>query len=541
MTDMHNDTKNVRWTGFSASIPGGGHIRRGIPCQDASAVMTSPRPAAIVCDGRGSAKLSHFGAQEAVNAFRFQMSVLDPFLVNILDGEEEKTEQWVKFCRIMYRTLMQVKYDLAEKHNEAEKEFDCTVAFAIAGEKHIGCFQVGDGSIVLRQNGVCKTVFLPEKGEFANQTHFLRPGGEEQMKFQYALLDATVNSGIAITSDGPEHLMFRLADMTPGKIFDMFLEDLRKEELCKQDLMDYLTRREWADDPRGSDDRSLAVLARIGYEPAILPEKLEPETNSVPVVEVAADNPEIEPDRESAQEKTELAPKAVSETAPEKLEPAPEVESESAQEKTELAPKAVSETAQEKLDPAPEAESETELPAEVQTAPPDVKKKGVPYWTLAIVSGLALGLLAETEILLKQRQTIFQQKGEILYLRQELAYRMQAEQALPEPTLPQPNQPVAPDTKELDPESTPAQPSQPVVPAEKETDPEPTPVQPSQPVIPTGKDEEPKPIQPQTSQPVTSDKKGLSVVPGMERKHSPDDSEKLENENIHEEDIPDEM
>ena len=201
----------------------------------------------------------------------------------------------------------------------------------------------------------------------------------------------------------------------------------------------------------------------------------------------------------------------------------------------------MSETAQEKLDPAPEAESETELPAEVQTAPPDVKKKGVPYWTLAIVSGLALGLLAETEILLKQRQTIFQQKGEILYLRQELAYRMQAEQALPEPTLPQPNQPVAPDTKELDPESTPAQPSQPVVPAEKETDPEPTPVQPSQPVIPTGKDEEPKPIQPQTSQPVTSDKKGLSVVPGMERKHSPDDSEKLENENIHEEDIPDEM
>ena len=32
MTDMHNDTKNVRWTGFAASIPGGGHIRRGIPC-----------------------------------------------------------------------------------------------------------------------------------------------------------------------------------------------------------------------------------------------------------------------------------------------------------------------------------------------------------------------------------------------------------------------------------------------------------------------------------------------------------------------------
>ena len=200
---VHDDAKTARWTGFAASIPGGGHIRRGIPCQNASAVATAPRPAVIVCDGRGSAKLSHFGAQGAVGAFRFQTSVLEPFLAGILDGEKRKTEQWGKFCRIMHRTLMQVKYDLTEKYDENEKEFDCTVAFAVAGKKHIGCFQVGDGSIVLRQNGVCRTVFLPGKGEFANQTLFLRPGGEERMDFQYALLDAGENSGIAAASVGP--------------------------------------------------------------------------------------------------------------------------------------------------------------------------------------------------------------------------------------------------------------------------------------------------------------------------------------------------
>ena len=260
------------WSGFAASIPGGGHIRRGIPCQDASLVFTEPRPAAIVCDGRGSASLSHFGAQEAVKAFQFQVSVLNPYLENILDSEEKKEEQWIKFCRIMYRTRMRVKYDLAEKYHTDEKEFDSTVAFAVAGTKYIGCFQVGDGSIVLRQNGICKTVFIPEKGEFANQTHFLRAGGEEKMKFQYALFRTEENSGIAITSDGPEHLMCHLSDMTPGKIFDSLFDDLLKKELCKQDIMDYLTRREWADDPRGSDDRSLAVLARIGEEEKSLPE-----------------------------------------------------------------------------------------------------------------------------------------------------------------------------------------------------------------------------------------------------------------------------
>ena len=138
-----HDEKTIRWIGFAASIPGGGHIRHGVPCQDASAVMTSPRPAAIVCDGRGSASLSHYGAQGAVDAFRFQLSVLEPFLVNILDKEEEKTDQWIKFCRIMYRTLMQVKYDLAEKHNTDEKEFDCKSHLSLPGKSTLAVFRWG--------------------------------------------------------------------------------------------------------------------------------------------------------------------------------------------------------------------------------------------------------------------------------------------------------------------------------------------------------------------------------------------------------------
>ena len=462
----NNDAKNTHWTGFAASIPGGGHIRHGIPCQDASAVMTSPRPAVIVCDGRGSAKLSHLGAQGAVNSFRFQMSVLEPFLVSILDGEEEKTEQWVKFCRIMYRTLMQVKYDLAEKHNEEEKEFDCTVAFAIAGEKHIGCFQVGDGSIVVRQNGICKTIFLPEKGEFANQTHFLRPGGEEQMKFQYALLDAGVHSGIAITSVGPDHLMFRLADMTPGKIFDMFLADLRKEELCKQDLMDYLTRREWADDPRGSDDRSLALLARVGVEPAVEP---------------------------AAVDANEPVPQSTSEI---KSEMPPENES------------ALEHPAEVCLEPEQESHTETEVQTEAPAVSAETKKKGIPCWTLAVVSGLALGLLAETVCLMMQAQTISRQQTEILSLRQKIAHKKQAEQVLPKSTRPQPNRQKVP----------------------------------AKPVAPAAKEEKSGTALPSPVPSAATDRGARKPnIPEKESCNSTDTSEKTENGNIHKEDIPHEM
>lgn len=257
---MNSNLKSL-WSGFSASIIGSGHIKRGLPCQDASTVVTGPRPALIVCDGRGSASRSQDGASAAVRDFTSQCAVFEPLLATILDADEANAGRWEQFCRILYRTLMQTKLNLSAEHNVPEKEFDFTVAAAVVGTNWIGCFQVGDGSIVLRQNGTPETAFLPDKGEFANQTHFLRENGEAKGKFHAKLFSAKENSGVAITSDGPEHLMFRLADMTPGMIFNRLFDDMQSRSLTKQDIMDYLTRREWDKDPRGQDDRSIAILA----------------------------------------------------------------------------------------------------------------------------------------------------------------------------------------------------------------------------------------------------------------------------------------
>ena len=265
-----NSTTTPISRGFAASVPGAGHIRYGTPCQDASGIVLSPRPAAIVCDGRGSAKLSHFGAQGAVRAFFSQLNVLEPFLAGVLD-REAPPEKWNGLCRLLYRTLLQVKLDLAAEKGGDEKDFDFTVAFAVAGRKSIGCFQVGDGAIVLRNDGICRTAFDPDKGEFSNQTCFLRPGGEAKGRYHAGLFPAQGNAGTAITSDGPEYLMFRQADMEPGPIFGQLLDDLAAGELCEQDLRDYLTRSVWAADPRGSDDRSIAVL--MPSPVAVVPQK----------------------------------------------------------------------------------------------------------------------------------------------------------------------------------------------------------------------------------------------------------------------------
>ncbi|MGN0880011.1 MAG: PP2C family serine/threonine-protein phosphatase, partial [Oligosphaeraceae bacterium] len=313
-----------RWSALAASIPGSGHIRRAIPCQDASLAILSPRPALIVCDGRGSAQRSHDGAQAAVRAFKSQIAVFEPMLASILDSPDDRSSAWLQFSRIIYRTLMQVKLDLAEQHSLPEREFDFTVAFAIAGSHHIGCFQVGDGAIVLRQDDVCRTAFRPDKGEFANQTQFLREHGEEHGNFQARLFAADANSGIAITSDGPEHLMFHLASMTPGPIFPHLFDELQAQNLSWQDLMDYLTRREWNDDPRGTDDRSLALLIPNEFpqpkpQPKPKPSKPAPEPEPQPAAPEPAPAPEPEPQPAAP----EPAPAPEPEPQPAAPEPAP--------------------------------------------------------------------------------------------------------------------------------------------------------------------------------------------------------------------------
>ena len=248
------------WKGFSASIPGSAHIRKDIPCQDASLVITGMRFAAIVCDGCGSSTHSHYGAQAAVKIFRTQIAILEPIISSILDCEKTVLEAWRNFCRIICRTLIQIKLELAEEYHLPEKEFDFTVAFAITGKKFIGCCQIGDGAIVLRQNNALLTAFKPSKGEFTNQTVFLRSGEDAKGKFQFGIYAASENNGIAITSYGPAHIMFKLPEMSPGKVFEAMFNDLVKGDLNRQDILDYLTDHHWNDDPRGSDDRSLAIL-----------------------------------------------------------------------------------------------------------------------------------------------------------------------------------------------------------------------------------------------------------------------------------------
>lgn len=160
----------------------------------------------------------------------------------------------------MIRTVCRKKMELAEKYALPEKEFDFTIAFAVWGKERCGFFQVGDGAITLREEGGSFCVFEPDKGEFDNQTTFLRHGDEVKKTYHACMIPSCDIDGIAITSDGPEFLMYQLPDMIPGPVFNKMFDDLKAENLHRQDILDYLTGSRWSRDPRGNDDRSLAIL-----------------------------------------------------------------------------------------------------------------------------------------------------------------------------------------------------------------------------------------------------------------------------------------
>lgn len=125
-----------------------------------------------------------------------------------------------------------------------------------------------------------------------------------------------------------------------------------------------------------------------------------------------------------------------------------------------------------------------------------------------MVSGLALGLLAETVCLMMQAQTISRQQTEILSLRQKTAHKKQAEQVLPKSTRPQPNR-----------QKVPAKPVAPAAKEEKSGTPLPFPI-------------------PSAATDRGARKPNISE---KESTNSTDTSEKTENGNIHKEDIPHEM
>jgi hypothetical protein len=162
------------WRYVAASVIGTSHEKAGGTCQDANDCKVYARPAgekvlaAAVADGAGSAD---FGGEGAARSCRALLELMEQHL-----NAGCTVEQVTKDTVVSWLTTIQNLLDEEAKAVSRERrDFACTILGLLVGESCAACLQVGDGVMVLAdsEEHAYGHVFWPDRGEYANTTHFV--------------------------------------------------------------------------------------------------------------------------------------------------------------------------------------------------------------------------------------------------------------------------------------------------------------------------------------------------------------------------------
>ena len=159
---------------MAASVIGTSHEKAGGTCQDANECEIYSLPtgeqvlAAAVADGAGSAVC---GGEGAARTCHVLLGLLKEHLCSgnaIEEITKDTAKSWIT-------TIQNVLEEEAKTVSRERRDFACTVLGLIVGDCCAACLQVGDGVMVLAdsEEHAYGHVFWPDRGEYANTTHFV--------------------------------------------------------------------------------------------------------------------------------------------------------------------------------------------------------------------------------------------------------------------------------------------------------------------------------------------------------------------------------
>jgi hypothetical protein len=259
----------INWAAVAAAVPGEGHVERGLPCQDRASAWTSPRPCAIVLDGRGSAKRSHDGAEAAITALRRCLLELEPLLAECLDRDEPALARvsWMSIAQQLYCCAAREQRRLSNETGMQAVEFEFTLSLTVSGTSTSGWMSVGDSPVVVQSNGVLGLPHALAGGEFANQTHFVQARPGTRLHLYAGVLPSSGLEAVLVMSDGTASKFIDLQKQVPAQSNSQLADLLATGDLQTGNLTGMLRADHWRDVTR--DDRSVAILVcRLKDRPA---------------------------------------------------------------------------------------------------------------------------------------------------------------------------------------------------------------------------------------------------------------------------------
>jgi serine/threonine protein phosphatase PrpC len=223
------------WRSLSRSAIGTRHQRNNLPCQDAGGHRSfGDVVIGAIADGSGSAPHSEIGAALAVQTTLDYLSKLEVWLQPNSNSQwptPEKPPLPAQIERLFERTLNKVRDDLqqqATQNGYGLEMLACTLLGFVATPHWIAAMQIGDGFMVVSTPAQAyQLLFVPDKGEFVNQTTFVTSSTAHQ-DLQTKVISAPPQF-ICAATDAFERLAMHLPEWEPHPAFFKPLEEYLKE------------------------------------------------------------------------------------------------------------------------------------------------------------------------------------------------------------------------------------------------------------------------------------------------------------------------
>jgi hypothetical protein len=252
--------KDTKLRVAAASVRGQSHRTENTPCQDAVFEERSSYLSGVcVADGAGSCVASHIGAR--ITTEWTARYVRREFAAMFEEPDAGSS-----------KLLIDLKHHLTSEAALCgckPSDLSCTLMFAFAEtrrrEVRYLCGNLGDGVILMQQNGITKILMNADNGEFANQTWFVT-SSDANTHFRVCTGSCPVESlpGWLLATDGAWPFLYRRSSGTVARAAQSLLEDVRtatprRSQIALSSFLENMII------PRSSDDCSIALLQTIAH------------------------------------------------------------------------------------------------------------------------------------------------------------------------------------------------------------------------------------------------------------------------------------